>query len=986
MKFTKIISTALAIGTVLGSLVYTAPAVSAAVYTNEDKASEDGSPLINYTSKKDGAYSSREAKLADMAEIKTVGDFRIWYEAYTGEVAIEKLSTGDILFTNPYDVSDSYCTASEATKEQLLSQLIITYLDNEELKTMYSYEEAALRSQIIMKDIKNGIRVEYQIGEESVQRLVPRMISAERYQKFVVEPFEKAIEEGVDGAEFAYEKFQQYYELKDINAKGLTERAMKEMQKAFPIVNQMAIYVCDTSISAQELKRLETYVKKYCPKYTYEELDADNQETGFKNTDQIPPRFTMALEYTITDDGVEVNLPANGISYDETLYQLQDITVLPYMGAGSTQYTGYTFLPDGSGAIFRYEDLAGTIYNVSGTVYGSDYAYHTIEGANAETMRFPVFGAVTNYSDPTDPKTPESKIYNDSGFIAIITEGDALAKITTDHGGALHPYNSVYATFTPRPSDTYNMADNSSGLSDAEWTVSSSRRYTGSYKIRYVMLTGEDENGNGYEPTYFGMAEAYRDYLSESGVLEKLSGSTAELPLYIESFGSMKGTKRVLSFPVTIDVPLTTFVDIETMTTELAEAGITNIGYKLTGFANGGLDSTAPIKLSWQSVLGGSDGFKDLVAFASENGITVFPEFDFAYIGERDSFDGVNLKTQAVRTIDGRYTRKQVYDSGYQMFQAIGGPAVSASVFSDFWDKFGDRYNKYGNGAISLSTMGSDLNSDFDDDDPYHREDTKEFTEEFLAEVKENNQIMISGGNAYALKYADVITDVSLKSSDYIRASETVPFVGIVLHGSKVITGTPINMEGDIDSAVLSSIENGASPFFTLSYQNTQELKSDKNWSQYYSIAYDIWKEDVINYYEVLNDAIGDLQNSYIVNHEFLDGYRVPDEDEREADEKALAELEERNAAGAAEAAEKYRLAQIRAQRLGTEAPKERNYKFVPETLDVQSKYQTPTGSVVLVGYEGGVNFILNYNSYDVTVDYNGQQYQIEAMSFAKLG
>ena len=41
---------------------------------------------------------------------------------------------------------------------------------------MYSYEEASLRNQIVVKDIKNGVRVEYSMGREDVRRLVPRMI------------------------------------------------------------------------------------------------------------------------------------------------------------------------------------------------------------------------------------------------------------------------------------------------------------------------------------------------------------------------------------------------------------------------------------------------------------------------------------------------------------------------------------------------------------------------------------------------------------------------------------------------------------------------------------------------------------------------------------------------------------------------------------------------------------------------------------------
>ena len=840
MKFKRIISTALALVMSLGVLAVIPHETEAATVTplSAGKVDGDGNPLIDYTGKAStDVFESREAKLATMMKIKEESGIIIYYEAYTGEVAFENTVTGDILFTNPYDLSGSYFSESEATKKELLSQIYLTYLDNGEEKEMWSYEEAAERQQITMVDIKDGIRVEYKIGEPAIQRLTPRMISVERYEKFISGPILETLQQMEDGTykngdfdweeykdlNFAWTKFESFYEKKDSDAPGLSERAIKEMETAFPIVKQFAIYICETKISPRELEILESTVKKYCPKYTYEELDFDNQQCGFKNTDQVPPRFAMALEYTVSENGVvDVTLPANGISFDETIYQLQQVSILPFMGSGSNQFEGYTFLPDGSGTIFRYEDLADTIYTVSGQVYGADYAYHEIEtGQNAQTLRFPVFGAVTNYTTPADGSDPEQD-YNDSGFLAVITEGDSLATLTTDHGGALHPYNSVYATFTPRPSDTYELMTGGNDAG-ATFTVTSSRRFTGSYRIKYIMLSSEA----GYEPSYIGMAKAYRDYLSNAGVLEKKTEAKETIPLYIESFGSMKGTKRVLSFPVSVDIPLTTFDDIQTMTNELSEMGITNVGYKLTGFANGGLDSTAPYKLKWQGALGGSDGLDSLVSFANENGIELYPEFDFAYVNSRETFDGVNLKAHAVKTIDGRYIRKQVYDSGFQDFVSVGGAAISASVFDEYWDEFSGRYLDYNIGGISLSTLGTDLNSDFDDDDPHHREDTKEYTADMLNSVAENNKVMISGGNAFAIKYADVITDVSLTSSEYIRASQTVPFTGMVLHGSVDFTGTPVNMEGDIDQAILNAIENGASMLFTLSYQNTKELASD---------------------------------------------------------------------------------------------------------------------------------------------------------------
>ena len=1029
MKFKRIISTALALVMALGVLAVIPHETEAATVTplSAGKIDEKGEPLIDYSNRgsKD-KFETREAKLATMMKIKEESGIVIYYEAYTGEVAFENTETGDILFTNPYDLSAT--NASKETKMQLLSQIHLTYLENGEEKEMWSYEEAAERQQITMVDIKNGIRVEYKIGEPAIQRLTPRMISVERFEKFISGPIKETLAQMEDGTykngdfdykeydelEFAWGKFQSFYELKNADDPTLSERAIKEMEAAFPIVKQFPVYICETAISAHELEILESTVKKYCPKYTYEKLDFDNQQCGFKNTDQVPPRFAMALEYTISENGViDVTLPANGISFDETLYQLQEVSILPFMGSGSNKYEGYTFLPDGSGTIFQYQDLKNTIYSVSGQVYGSDYAYHEITGQNAQTLRFPVFGAVTNYTKPTEI-VPEGANYNDSGFIAIITEGDSLATLTTNHGGALHPYNSVYATFTPRPSDTYQLMSGGTE-SGASFTVTSSRRFTGSYRIKYVMLSNDSE----YAPTYVGMAEAYRDYLSDQGILEKKTEAKETIPLYIESFGSMKGTKRVLSFPVSVDIPLTTFDDIQTMTNELSEMGITNVGYKLTGFANGGLDSTAPYKLKWQSVLGGSDGLEALASFANEKGIELYPEFDFAYINSRDTFDGVNLKEHAIKTIDGRYIRKQVYDSGYQDFVSVGGAAISASVFGEYWEEFSSRYLDYGIGGISLSTLGSDLNSDFDDDDPHHREDTKGYTCDMLASVEEENKIMLSGGNVYALQYADVVTDVALTSSRYIHASQTVPFTGIVLHGSVDFTGTPINMEGDIDQAILNAIENGASMFFTLSYRNTQQLASDEFWSKYYSVSYDIWKDDVKKYYDILNDAMKDVQTSYITDHKFLDAVRVPDEDEVAENAATMDAYIAEIIAATVSAYDRYQLAVARAERLGNARPDEKDYKpELPEAPEknaemnayansvaaaaksaykengevptveavrailaadpavvepqLVAKYETQLGAVVYVEYGESTGFILNYNSFDVSVQIPG--------------
>ena len=177
--------------------------------------------------------------------------------------------------------------------------------------------------------------------------------------------------------------------------------------------------------------------------------------------------------------------------------------------------------------------------------------------------------------------------------------------------------------FTPRPSDEYNLADSISVSGNATWTVTSKRKYTGSYRIQYTFLTdtrlAEDYGVKDYyKADWTGMATAYRDYITEKGDITKLTADQvkADIPLYVETFGSIETTERVFSFPVLVDTPLTTFEDIKTMYSELKELGVGNVNFKLTGYANGGMEPTYPHRLKWTKEIGGKDGFTDLISFA----------------------------------------------------------------------------------------------------------------------------------------------------------------------------------------------------------------------------------------------------------------------------------------------------------------------------------------------------------------------------------
>lgn len=939
-------------------------------------------------------FETKEEKLASMELMWESNGYALYADSITGEVATVKVATGEILFTNPWDISDASYTAvtagkkdkttSLSVKQQLLSQLVVKYTDNGAQKVMYSSTDAAMRNQIKIEYIKNGIRVEYSIGREETRMLVPRMIEQSRFETMILQPmreyfqkeenaYDYAISKGFDMSGPADPMYDAYYVqkvaaffvLKD-QSKALTDKERSDMARDYPITSEMSVYVLETGITTAQMLQVERLIKQYAPSYTFEELDKDHEQTKYVANEKAPALFKMALEYTIDEQGLVVRLPANGIRYDESLYKLESIEMLPYMGAGANDGDfndggdGYVFFPDGSGTLFDFQQLnTGLQSTFTSKVYGQDYAYHTISGKHQETIRYPAFGVVSftdekkvvpdytviktdaEYDDNGNVvKMPEygTKTITESekrGYLAVIEEGDAMAEISSTHLSSTTIYNAVKMIFYPRPKDSYNMSDAISVGSNTTIEVTSKRKYVGNYKVRYFMLSDDElakeaKLDSYYECSWMGMAVAYRDYLEKIGVISRLTETNDDIPLYIESYGALQTTEKILSIPVDVMTPLTTFENVGTMYSELASSiseamkklvsdgesvGTTsssaekfnNIKFKLTGFANGGMTSTVPYHLNWESAVGGASGFKKLVAYAKEEGFGVFPDFDFVYINKTDIFDGVDLKSHAVKTIDNRYTSRREWSATYQTYMGYYQLAIAPSSYDRFVSKLTSNYMKYEPVGISVSTLGSDLNSDFNEDNPLNREDSKEYTIDALKKISEltNNdgnklEVMTDGGNAYTWKYVDYVLNMPLNSSRFNKSSNSVPFIGVVLHGYVNFAGTPINEEGDIEYAFLKAVENGASIYFTLAYQNTQKLKEDSRLSQHYSIIYDIWKDDLVELYVELNDLLCDLQDKLIIGHEFLTGERIPDADEMIAD----AEEAEAEAAAEAEASE----------------------------------------------------------------------------------
>lgn len=1177
MKCKKLLAYLLAVSMVFSLLL---PTSLFSAFAKEVDADEEEA-TIDYMVQK---YGSAEEKLATMTLFYETESYRLYADSFSGEVALKDCKTGDVLFTNPYDLA--FSTATKGQKEDLLSQLKVSYtkITTAEQSVMNSYTYAALLGQISVKAIRGGIRVEYTIGETSKRKILPRWIEKERFESLILSKFEDV--EGDPEKRKAKNKIENFYTEYSYET-ALSAAQWANWQKDFPYLTgnmEASIYVLAGAAVDYDLSQIEGYLQQYTD-YTLDDMLYDHELTMYDDSiDEAPPVFKISLEYYVEDGGLRVRLPAGAIRYDSEVYFLDSITVLPYMGCGggvseyeeysaegiyetSNAQDGYTFIPDGSGALVHFESTSINGNKISSGLFGIDSAFYKLETKVQYNWRFPVFGvaqtatqdktyyrfdtaltdvvrhehpsldfdfavkcgndrilllkAVTDeatgnvsyvavadlhsftvqssapstdteggeetgdaeggsegesngesaedsapqvttkelvdpvafyetathlFLDDQDeivvfdktftylgsiPKTftntmldgltdtigsvdgvaasgtlffvhdgvnerillfsktfgfvgyinetfeteegskvtmqsvdgvlvsgttfsvydktagkaysfgvsslywietlpveiaavsdeneetaeeneenaasgestkhqdtaftwgvaeefigltvsesDKSSESNQSAFLAIITEGEALSKIWSTTSGKSHTYCSVYAQVFPSQTDTYPLSGISVSGSASTETASTKRSYKGNYTIVYKMLHGDNAN-------YVGMAAAYREHLVKTGGLEKIQDKNENAVLYIEAFGDLDVTQRVFGVPVEVKMPLTTFEQAQSMLEELHGLGMTNLVLRYKGWMNGGMISTAPTELDVESELGGEDDLEALKKYADSKGIKIFPDMNFSYVETQSMFDGFS-GDDTVKSIDGRTAMLKTYDPASQTYHNRGSILISSRVIERYFENVLEDYLEMDMDAISLGTLGSLLNSDHNSDNPLNREDAKENVVSFLKMVSENNlSVMVEKGNAYTLGYADHVLNLALDSSNNTKTGESVPFMGMVLHGYVNFAGEAINLAGDYRYNLLKTIENGADVYFVVSYDNTAELKNSK-FNSYYSVDYNTWMGRVTDgseaegdistlntieaVYKRLNDALKRVKNATMVNHEFVDG------------------------------------------------------------------------------------------------------------------
>ena len=817
---------------------------------------------------KRGLFKSAEQRVRAMTKYFENSNRILYADDQLGEIAVYNKQTQQYYFSTPYNYRRVVGVSSNDTKNQIASLLEVAYYDNSaNRKTLTSYADAVAKTsyaqtkddadniQFTHEKIDNGVRFTFNIGTQKVDSLLPYASEKTVFEEKILKPLQEQADAGSSEAASAVKKFNTYYTL--YHYADLSASMQRSLSTNYPGIVDHDFYVLRGVVDRE--KKILSDCVKMGGVYSWEDYYSDLELSGYVPEDQTLACFTITVDFTIDGDDLIVNVPTGQnekgedlISYDQTSFTLQSITLMHYFGCGEYTDDGYAFVPDGSGSIINFNtkgDKKGT--SLIKPVYGKDYALGTETSYTnlSQSAYLPVYGLKDN----------------DRAYLAIIEKGDAMATIQSESGNFQSSYETVYSTFV------YNTVQkitySNSGKQDGDFTYFNKNAYHGDYQLRFKLLSGKNVS-------YVDMAKAYREYLLKNNLLvTKVNTSgNSSTPLVLETLGLIDKKTSTLGIVYDKKIPLTSFDAAQEMMNELADGGVENIALRYRGWMNGGLNYSVPSKLKIESKLGGKSGFKDLVSYMDSKNYTLFPEVDFCVVRRDGTFDGYRTSSDAPKATDRStvtLTPRNELDNILYIWKDYF--AVSPTSSTKYFKSFFNKYTDYTTKSVSLGTVGNMLYSDFSTGKKAtHRQQSVEtLTNNVNTYVTGNgfSRVMVEGGNAYTWNYATDIVDIPLCDSNTFQADAAVPFMQIVLHGHIQYAGAALNLSDDMTDTILKSAEYGANLHFTLSAENTRELK-DTVYSNYYTIDFDTWKSDVLGLYGKFNRVFASLQDQEITNHE----------------------------------------------------------------------------------------------------------------------
>jgi hypothetical protein len=769
---------------------------------------------------------------------------RLRFMPRTAEIILTDKANGAQWRSNPLDAANDPL-ADVVTKDFMGSQFALEYADAAGVgMTLYSGVNSVALGVYGYELADNALEVRYSIGDIAHSYIIPPAAPEQRMAVFL----EKMEEDD------RY-KVEASYRLYDINNLRSSDDK-SQLLASYPDISRTKVYVLRDNTQEYMKEMMEEYFAQ--AGYTYDDFYEDsNRYTVSGGAEK--PAFNITLRYMLDEKSLLLNVPFDKIAYRPS-YPITQLTLLPYMGAGGTSDEGYMLVPDGSGALIYFNNGKQNQIAYNNNVYGWDEAMPRSAVVNDNKAPFPAFGIQKN----------------GNALLCVIEEGSSYGGVRADVSGRNSSWNNVYPHFDM----VHGAIIDISGRSDrAVYLYERGGLPSGeSITLRYTPC------GSG---GYAGMAKEYRSWLTRKfpHLAARREGG---VPIAIEIPGAVNKTRHRLGIPFDLPLKLTSYEESAGMIGDFAQWGWKNARIKLTGWFNRSVDHSVPSKIKLISELGSKKDLKNLLLAAEENGYSVFPEVDFMFMRDVKLFDGFNLYRDAARYVNRKRIEKYPFSfvwfgerTRWGKLNYLARPAYMMFLIDNFTGKAA----ALGLRNLAFRNLGAKLAGDYHEKRLVSREASMRMRQEKLAELKSKGTgILLNTGYAYAVPWADFITDMAIDDQSFGITDVSVPFYQMALHGLVPYTGPAINLAEDYTKNLLKTVESGAGLYFSFMKEETAVLQETK-FRQFYANEYDKWSPDANALYQKFSSDFAGLYEQAITGHavlsagltmtEYEDGTRV---------------------------------------------------------------------------------------------------------------
>ena len=575
--------------------------------------------------------------------------------------------------------------------------------------------------------------------------------------------------------------------------------------------------------------------------------------------------LNVAVYITFGEDSISYDVPFSEIG-GEGIKSVTAIILTPFLGAsggeaeiydpetgkyGSAQpkykIPGYVFVPDGSGALIRFQDNSVAFTPYIGDVYGTDpatesYYYNELsDSVPVKNPVMPVYGIAHGNGQAAFVAWAEKG----AEYMDIVVNPEETKKVKYTWAYPRFEYNmTYYQVYNNAGSGYFTLMEKPSSFD---------------ISMTYRFLSGDGSTG--YRADYTGMALAYREHLIDEGILNVRAENEGDIPMRVDFLmsdvkKSVVGTEQV----VTTDTD-----GVRDILEDLSAEGITNVNSGLIGWQKKAETLAKPYAYKFTSKIGRKGEFEDLFTDFAAKGVDISYSRDFVTINKKM----ISFYTNAAKHVNTWYlmTDKSVlYPANCPIFET--GYALPSKT-AEWIEKLSGKVSDYSE-SFTITGASNILTSTYDRNGVVSSlTDAEELIRGAVAKAGENMKINLVNPNQYLWEYTDRYLQAPVGTSQYVFETDSVPFLQMVLHGTMEVYGPYSNFSFYTDSDILRMIDYNISPSFIFTKEPSY-LLADTVSSDMYSTEYEQYRKLAKKVYNGVNSILSQIKGYEWVDRDVL--------------------------------------------------------------------------------------------------------------------